>query len=269
MLKFRSGLIGLTLTSVVVLASANAADMYRAPEGLGGYKDGPVPYLSWTGFYGGLSAGGAWSSNDVVLNGLGGPAWNPYYPDPFRTRTVEGSGFIGGGQIGYNRQFDKIVAGIEADISGLSADGSLSTSGPGPNDPYKLLLSEKLDWLATVRGRLGYLVTGSTLFYATAGLAVGGVSLKSNLDFTLTHYDTSGSDTKTGYTVGGGVEHALTSSWSVKAEYLFYDLGKTTLTANPSPPNPPFQTSSSFEEKGNIVRAGINYHFGSAYEPLK
>jgi outer membrane immunogenic protein len=257
--------------SVIALsAAASAADMYvPAAVGPGGYKDGPVPYVSWTGFYVGLNAGGTWADNDVALNGLGGTAWNPYHPDPFRTRKVEESGFTGGGQIGYNRQFDRIVAGIEADISGLGANGSLSTRGPGPADPYTLHLSEKLDWLATVRGRLGYLFTSNTLLYATGGLAAGGVSSKSSLDFTVTHYDASGSDTKTGWVAGGGIEHALTPSLSIKAEYLFYDLGKTTLIANPSPPNPPFQTSSAFEEKGNIVRAGVNYHIGPSYEPLK
>ncbi len=241
------------------------------PEGAGGYKDEPLPYYSWTGFYAGLNAGGSFANNDVALNGLGGSAWNPYYPEPFHTRAVDGSGFIGGGQIGYSRQYDKIVAGIEVDIAGLGADETLTASGPSAfASAYNLKLSERLDWLSTVRGRIGYLLGGGTLLYGTGGLAVGGVTVKSNIDFVnSTHYDGSASDTRTGWTIGGGVEHALTPSWSVKAEYLFYDLGKTNVIANPAPANPPFQTSSNFEEKGNIVRAGVNYHFGSVYEPLK
>ena len=154
------------LGALCVLAAASAptfaADMYRAPDvslkRSRRLRIGPAyAGVNWTGLYAGLNARGAWSSNSVALNGHGGSAWAPYYPDPFHTRTLDGSGFIGGAQIGYNRQFDSIVAGIEAGISGLSGGANLNESGlSGIGSPYTLNLSEKLDWLATVRGRLGF-----------------------------------------------------------------------------------------------------------------
>lgn len=262
------------LGALCVLAAAAAptfaADMYRAPD-TGGYKDGPAyAGVNWTGLYAGLNAGGAWSSDSVPLNGLGGSGWAPYYPDPLRTRTLDGSGFSGGAQIGYNRQFDTVVAGIEADISGLSGGANLKESGAGFNSPYTLNLIEKLDWLATVRGRLGFVAAERTLLYATGGLAFGDVSTTSKLDFTnSTQYDAAGSETKVGWVLGGGVEHALAANWSLKAEYLYYDLGKSALIATPSPANGPYQTSTSFENNGSIVRGGINYHLSPSYEPLK
>jgi len=245
------------LASAVLLASTAAqADGMRR----GSLKDAAAPF-SWTGLYVGVNAGYAWANDDVALNGLGGAAWNPYYPDPFRKRDLDGSGFSGGAQIGYNYQLNTLVIGIEADISKTDLDRSLTTNGPGPGDPYNLHLRQELDWLATVRGRLGFTPTHRSLVYVTGGWAIGRVSATSNLDFAVTHYDVSGSDTRVGWTIGGGIEHSFASNWSLKAEYLYYDLGSVSLTANPSPPNPPFQTRSDFDERGQIVRAGLNYKF--------
>jgi outer membrane immunogenic protein len=82
------------------------------------------------------------------------------------------------------------------------------------------------------------------------------------LDFTGgTHYDQFGGQTRAGWTAGGGVEYALTNNWTAKIEYLYYDLGTTTLIASPNPPVPPYQTQTSFPTRGSIVRAGINYKF--------
>ncbi len=109
-MKLLSGIMGLTLTSVVALASANAADLYRGPAG-GGYKDGPVDVVdSWTGFYVGVNGGYGWSANGVI-NGLTDDA--PHGANP--------EGGFGGGQIGYNWQgiwHPHLVFGVEADIQG-------------------------------------------------------------------------------------------------------------------------------------------------------
>ena len=157
------------------------------------------------------------------------------------------------------------VFGLEADIDYSSIAGNLETSGTGPVfvDPYNLTLSQRLKWLSTARGRLGFTPTPQTLIYVTGGLAAGEVSTTSNLDFTVTHYDVSTSTTKAGWTVGGGIEIALAGNWSAKAEYLFYNLGSITSIANPMPPNPPFQTQTALKVTGNIARVGINYKLGA------
>jgi outer membrane immunogenic protein len=139
-MKLLSGILGLTLTSVVALASANAADMYRAPDG--GYKDGPVyAEVNWSGLYAGGNAGYGWSANTDYL-------------DP--------TGAFGGAQIGYNFQRGNIVFGAEADFEG--ADISASNVGD----------KSEMNWFGTVRGRLGY-TFGKALVYATGGFAYGNI----------------------------------------------------------------------------------------------
>jgi outer membrane immunogenic protein len=263
----RSFLLG-SVGAIALASTAFAADMYKAPEGAGSFKDGPV-IATWNGLYVGVNAGYAWNNNDVKLEGLGGTGWIPYHPDPLRTWSTDGNGFTGGAQIGYNRQFDTLVLGVEADISKINADADLKANGSFNGDAYSLRLRENLDWLSTVRGRVGVTPTSGTLLYVTGGLAVGKVSSTSNLDWPLTHYDASESSTKAGWTAGGGVEYALTPNWSLKAEYLYYDLGKVSVTANSAPKNLDYQTGTDFDVTGNIVRAGLNYRFGPDHESLK
>src|SRR5262249_27870110 len=115
----------ITAVAALVFAggSALAADLPRkAPI----TKAPPPAYYNWTGFYIGGHVGYGWGDSDVSIVGLGGPAWNPYFPDPFRPRSFDSNGFIGGGQIGYNFQTGSIVFGAEADISYSNIDGSLA-----------------------------------------------------------------------------------------------------------------------------------------------
>ncbi len=151
--------IFLSAVSVFALAaSANAADMYRAPEPIGSYKDAPAAYVNWSGFYVGVNGGYGWGSNNE-LHSYGNA------PVDF---TSEGG--FGGGQAGYNWQRDRIVFGIEADIQGAGIDGSATTSSGSA--------SSNLDWFGTVRGRLGLTILDSGLLYATGGFAFGGVQDK-------------------------------------------------------------------------------------------
>jgi opacity protein-like surface antigen len=127
-------------------------------------------------------------------------------------RAVDGdaSGFMGGAQIGYNWQFSQFVVGVEGDISATDLDG--------------------INWLATVRGRLGY-AWDRVMPYATAGLAIAEID---------TPFLSSSSETETGWTAGGGIEVAVSDNVSVRGEYLHFDLS---------------------DIDGDIVRAGINFRF--------
>ncbi|MGO8953831.1 MAG: outer membrane protein [Rhodomicrobium sp.] len=184
-MKLLSGVLGLTLTSVVALASANAADMYRAPDG-GGYKDGPVyAEVNWSGLYAGANAGYGWSANTDYL-------------DP--------TGAFGGAQIGYNFQRGPVVFGIEADFEG---------AGITDSNAYN---KSEMNWFGTVRGRLGY-TFGKALVYGTGGFAFGDVE-NSHAGATPWSY----TDTQTGWVAGAGVEYKLTPNWSGKVEYQYLDL---------------------------------------------
>jgi len=200
---------------------------------------------------------------------------------------ISNSGFIGGGQIGYNYQFaNSFVAGIEADIQGVAASNRTDTvfgSGVPVGFPAETINStvtarERIDYIGTVRGRLGFTITPTFLVYGTGGLAYGGVNSsvaisQQNLPAGSTFgapFSSFGSlsNTRVGWTAGGGLEWLFAPNWSVKVEYLYYDLSTATFAL--SPLTNTFTTggvvysSAPFAKTrftGNIVRAGLNYHF--------
>jgi outer membrane immunogenic protein len=203
------------------------------------------------------------------------------------------AGFIGGAQVGYNLQINSFVAGLEADIQGLvgsntSVAGAIFVGPVSPvtGTPYVTTFnaSSRLDYLATVRGRLGYLVWPTVLVYGTGGLAYGAVSGSVGLTSGNAAYPAIGlspswgttnvfSDTRAGWTVGGGLEWMFGPSLGVKAEYLYYDLGTVTATLGasgavvlsgfPGAGSPWFTNSSTVSARysGNILRLGLNYKF--------
>lgn len=284
--------------------------------------DPPPPM--WTGFYAGLNAGGTWSNNNSARITTW-PLANDEAPIYWATLNskVENSstnGFIGGGQIGYNWQVPfgngVFVTGIEGDIHGIAANGGgKTTNAIWQTQPLgccnvwnSTSISTNLQWIGTVRGRLGYLVTPALLVYGTGGLAYGGL----NFSFRQTQLDsfvfpsnfgpcpgfsgyscngptpitiglgsTAYSSTMVGYAVGGGAEWMLLSNWSLKAEYVYYNLGNAAASAFPvnyplsyvaasgARPGPPYAASTAQASiAGNIVRAGVNYHFNWAAAPV-
>lgn len=278
-----------SITLIGVAQVASAADMrVKAPIAA------PVPVLTWTGFYLGVNAGAAWSDRDVGVSGLQGQrifhAAEAAAALQGLTGTVaiDSTQFLGGGQLGYNIQLaPSIVAGIEADIQGLGRNGgSAATTTAVTANGFPVVTTteatNRLDWLATLRGRLGVLASPSFLLYATGGLAYGEVS--SSISITQAHNNpglvgdlqtawgaaTSFSDSRTGWTVGVGGEWRIARNWTAKGEYLYYDLGggsSTSLLLHAAdfiaPPtaftNTANVSTSGFD--GHIVRFGVNYLF--------
>jgi outer membrane immunogenic protein len=201
----------------------------------------PPPIYNWTGFYIGINGGygtgnSNWSDGPVGTTGI------------FPT-----SGFLIGGTVGANYQIGQYVFGIEGDgdwtnLSGNSGPtcGAIAAVVPPPD-----ACQTQSDWLATLRGRLGY-AFDRILVYGTAGAAFG------NLQAGLNPPATFDSSTEAGWTVGGGVEFAFAPNWTVKVEYLFVDLpnGACTTVGNCGGAA---GSIVSFNE--NIVRAGVNFKF--------
>jgi outer membrane immunogenic protein len=199
-------------------------------------------------------------------------------------------GFIGGGQIGINFQWSQsFVFGAELDAQGVWTNrndngnfgiGSAGEAGfPQFTTTAFVRFNHRLDYLGTARLRAGFLATPAFLIYVTGGAAVGGVhangfafatindgTVTSGLPAVLT-----GSDSRVGWTGGGGIEWMFMPNWSLKAEALYYDLGRfrrafspvTSLAANGGLVGSAL-TVATFREQGVIARAGINYHFFSA-----
>lgn len=220
----------LLLASVGVLAlgvmSANAADLMRRPPPPAPTYIAP-PY-SWTGFYIGINGGGGFG-HSTFSNAFGSTGTNV-------------SGGLVGGTLGYNYQTGPWVFGVEGDGDWSGIKGSTS-SGICAG----VSCDVRNDWLATLRGRVGY-TYGSFLPYVTGGAAFGDINTN------ITGFNGSTTD-KAGWTVGGGIEAALTGPWTAKVEYLYVDLG----SANCSAADCGISTNTDFHT--NIVRAGLNYRF--------
>lgn len=264
--KMKKVLLATVLLAGSALASPTfAADLPRkaAPIVV------PPPVFTWSGLYGGINIGyGFDSDGDVqttgqaainVTNVAGGAR-------PGNVR-LDREGVIAGGQFGYNWQvMPNWLIGIEADIAGGDIDETrnvvtIPLNGIGTlNNTF----NSRLDYLGTVRGRFGY-TFDRTLVYATGGFAYGGVTNTVSFFGPAGQLQFVGSnrDNETGYAVGGGIEHFLTSNFSVKAEYLYYDLGSTTVNVAVIPGSGGGGTgyNSRFENEGHIVRFGVNYKF--------
>ncbi len=223
-----------------------------------------LPLFTWTGFYAGVNAGYTLSDNKTNLIGYGtvlntranaGALTNSY--------GTSSNGFIGGVQAGYNYQMGQFVAGVEADIDYNSSTKTSSTSATFAAIPYTNTAKSQLNYLGTVRGRLGFTPIDRFLVFATGGLAYGGV--KETISFTGSpstngNFYGSKNSTRAGYTIGAGIEYAVTTNWIVKAENLYYDLGKTNVTISDGQ----FAgTTATYKrnENGHIIRAGVNYKF--------
>ena len=236
-MKHKAKTLALSLAAAALAGSAFAADLpsRKAPPPVA-YS--PPPMFTWTGFYMGLNAGAAIRDNRWGYSGF-----VPFVP----ANSNNGVGFTGGGQIGYNWQMNSIVLGLEADLNYLSANNASNAS-------YLYGASNSTGGLlGTARGRLGFALD-RWLIYATGGLAYGNAYYDSYYPIAglPVYYGNSSSGMKLGWTVGGGVEYALSNNWSIKAEYLYTDIrrnsGYGAALWNQSTQN-------------HVVRLGVNYHF--------
>lgn len=256
-------------TALALVVSAGAAVAADLPsKKMAPMLPPPPPPPLWSGFYVGLNAGYSWDEKGNVAVSSPANIWAVGVSGS-GALAPSNEGFIGGGQIGYNYQFAHVfVAGVEADIQGLASDGGAAT-GVGFETPVlsTLTASKKLDYLGTVRGRLGYLVSPTLLAYGTGGLAYGQASLNASVFQSVNGVATgsssvSFSDTRVGWAAGGGVEWLFLPQWSAKAEYLYYSLGSVSTAANLTFNGAPVGvTAVSSQFKGHVVRAGVNYHF--------
>ena len=221
--------------------------------------------------------------NDTTGAALGAPSYfgTASAASIASNASLSNAGVIGGGQIGYNWQFNNsFLAGLEADIQGTTLSSNASASGAATEPSTGSLVSttaslaKSLSYLGTVRGRLGFLATPTLLVFGSGGLAYGGMNFtaglfqtSSNPNFPYSAVSADYNDARIGWTAGGGVEWMFHGNWSAKVEYLYYDLG-TASAANALSAAVPagnllygsyYQTSTHFN--GQVVRVGVNYHF--------
>jgi outer membrane immunogenic protein len=237
----RKFLLG-TVCAVALGGTAMAADLAPPPP-----PPPIIPIFTWTGFYVGVNAGYGWSTNND--NGV-------FVPGIGFTGGGDVSGFVGGGQIGYNYQFgvgSGFVAGIEADIQWADLNNNNNNNGAFFDAAGNAIIvggnnNNGTDWFGTVRPRLGY-AFDRALIYITGGLA-----------FT---------DNNAGWTIGGGLEYAFTDHLTAKIEGLYINIdqnnnnsvfGLGLVNTNCGAFGNCLGNNNNNNEFG-VVRAGLNYKF--------
>ena len=209
----------------------------------------PAPVETWQGFYAGISAG-IGSFNGRAMD------WDrDIFSTPDGDIDLKGFAGIFGAQAGYNYQHGGLVFGLEGDISGVGFDDDRTFD---TNDEY---VKAEMDWLATVRGRMG-IANDRAMAYVTGGLALAGVEHCANDDTREPCATDDGgeigwSGSRPGLVVGAGVEARLSDRWSFKSEYLYTVFADKNII---------FDTRNDedidFGFDMHMVRVGLNYHLG-------
>jgi outer membrane immunogenic protein len=243
----RDGLVKKLIVASIAVAAFLSTPVLAAP---------PAPF-NWSGFYAGADGGYAWSRTTDSFT-------SPFAPGAVITSVNPNpSGLFGRLQAGYNYEINTIVLGIVTDISSR-IDGKV-TSVTSPNSHFTQA-DQRLDFLGTVRGRVGFTPDNRWLVYGTGGFAYAHGKLETDI-LTVGCGGSicslgSGSKMLTGWTAGAGAEYAMLNNWSFQVEYLFYDLGKISHVSTEIVGGvTDFAPSADF--RGNLVTAGFNYKFGS------
>jgi outer membrane immunogenic protein len=280
MKKLVSAAIGL-LALAAAMQPAAAADLRPV------LKAPPVDPWTWSGVYLGLNLGYSWGKSRTHVDYFNSLTGLPIVPPPGSITDVDFklNGGIFGGQIGVNWQNGSFVGGLEADLQWSGQKGSaffvcnaafvgvFAPCVPGatfllPGAPGQTLsLDQKLLWFGTLRARLGVTFTPTVLAYVTGGLAYGEIKTEGllvNTPFAGPVVSTafSHSTTRSGWTIGAGLEGRLSGNWTGKIEYLYMDLGTVSGTVVPVPPGA-FLVGANYSSRitDNIIRVGLNYKF--------
>lgn len=244
--------------------------------------------MSFVGSYVGIDGGGTWGSSHYRTNpGCPSSAENAVFcgasPDPSVTNgnavlasgtgNFSISGYTVGGHIGHNWTINNILFGGEADIGSFDLSSSTDIGGLFPfvflGDRYTLTESMSTQWLATIRGRIGVTIKPQLLLYATGGAAFTDFTFTSTYsDNAINSFFPGGtgngkvSNTRNGWTLGGGGEWLLSDTFSIKLEYLYADFGSINIPVPVS--NTPSYTqiiNVNADLSADLVRAGLNYKF--------
>ena len=217
--------------------------------------------MNWTGFYAGVHLGGGWS--------------NDRWSDPFASTLsatdgvnaagfgdiTHGTGPLGGAGMGFNWQLGSLVFGLEANASGADLHGENTCfSGLGGFNCQRVVNA-----LGTFTARAGY-AWDRTLFYAKGGGAWADTTYDINANTNALKFGTSSTHAdQTGWTIGGGVEYALTDHWSVLVEYDHMSLpGRNVAFPTVETIG---DTAIAIGQRIDLFKLGLNYKLGSNGQP--
>ena len=245
-----------------------AASAAQAADVVANQEPAPVfaaPTFSWSGFYAGGQIGGSWGDGSFEREVQAANEEPPpgVYVDTkisdVKKKSIDDGNFIGGIYAGYDWQFtNNIVAGFDADFAWLDNTAKSNEDvpfGESRIDGYRNKVEQ--DWLASVRARLGY-AHDRFLPYIAGGVAFTDIEYKRRYygDITDIRFDerSSSSKTLTGYTLGAGLDYAMTDHIILRAEYRYTDFGDKDFVIDE------FYVRN-VETKSHDVRFGVAYKF--------
>ncbi|MCH9763116.1 MAG: outer membrane beta-barrel protein [Gammaproteobacteria bacterium] len=220
-------------------------------------KDGLITGSEhWSGLFLGANLGYGTSFNNVSVLPFESTPLSLVDVSPFLIH-LQSSGFLGGGQVGYNWIRNKILLGVESDINYASVGGTNSITFTPTLYQVNSSVTQALNWFGTVRGRLGRVASDTLLPYLTAGLLFSNTEISYTqtvlfLNQPILQTNNSHTETNLNWVAGAGLEYAVSDHFSYKLEYLYLDLGDLTLNSTY------YALDSKFAS--NMIRLGINYH---------
>jgi outer membrane immunogenic protein len=251
------------LLTALLATPAMAGDMaLKAPP------PSPIAEPNWTGWYVGGNVGYGWggaTGNGITSisdpGGVGLVGYNAVGGLQFPS--LSPSGAVGGFQAGYNFQTANWVWGLVTDFqfSNMTAKGTINVPGIAGLFPQVQTSSARIDWIDTVRGRVGY-AWSNWQPYLSGGLAYGKGSGSITEFVPASGFFLAGNNStiKVGWTVGGGVDYALNRHWTAGVDYIYFDLGNSTVTEVAQNLTPAF-VSMNQRFTGQLLRAVLDYRF--------
>jgi outer membrane immunogenic protein len=244
------------LSAVLILGLTAAAGAADLPSRYNPSILSPAPVSTWTGFYVGAQLGYAWGGDQTVIKAAG-------FPFTFVAPDHDTSGFVGGVHAGFNYQAGAAVFGLEGDLELAGIDGKVGLAGSGSFPGYSITSSTEIDFQGSLRARAG-LAFDRVMVYGTGGLAFA--SVKNNYGAILPAgnvfgvprgiYGSSADEIRWGWTLGAGIEYAISNNLMARVEYRYTNFNKfdnqpSFLAAGVAEQEPDFHT----------LRIGASYKF--------
>jgi outer membrane immunogenic protein len=253
----KSQLGSVAVAAFVIASSAWAADVPRKAPSAAPAAAPAAPAVSWTGCYIGGNVGGGWALKDWA-NPVGDTV-DANGPGPRGTAAL--GGFVGGGQIGCDYQFEgSWVVGIQGRVDGADIKGDIFDTLL----PNELDLRNRVDWFATVTGRLGYALVPTGLLYIKGGVAW--VHDRDSVFDQITGLVVENTGTtRTGWTAGVGFEYLFLPNWSAFVEYDYMGFGTKTLLF--TAPDGSFSETWDIKQNVQAVLVGLNFRFNFSKAP--
>ncbi len=238
------------LAASLLATSAIAADLPRRNAAIAPAPVYSVPVFTWTGFYIGGQAGYVWGSDKIreVTTATGLPTGI--------NRNLSPSGVAGGLHAGYNYQINQLVLGVEGDIEATSVKRRVV----GYPVVATASVNTKEQWQGSLRARVGY-AFDRAMIYGTGGVAFA--DWKHTYTDNAVPFARTFSNTRTGWTLGAGLEYAITNNWTARAEYRYTDFGRSTNVLPAALAGTFTGMSYRHRENDSAVRIGVSYLFNT------